>query len=226
MKMLCLASRKGRKESTRRHSKEWNETKPNNNNESTHGAAAASERTAQQQKSCPWISYNSGFGCLQRGFNWKTDEAKRAKKKNETNIYLLDSPFGLCPKNGSTHQPESPCRRRRNQFFISRRKIDNFWFLFSFFLFFCPFFYGVSSPKITSFSRGYSPVRNRKKETQKTIKKLKWCYNLWSVCDYNHTNFFFTESFLYIGIGRIKTVLKKLMSSFWWQKKTKRRNWF
>lgn len=136
MKMLCLASRKGRKESTRRHSKEWNETKPNNNNESTHGAAAASERTAQQQKSCPWISYNSGFGCLQRGFNWKTDEAKRAKKKNETNIYLLDSPFGLCPKNGSTHQPESPGRRRRNQFFISRRKIDNFWFLFSFFLFF------------------------------------------------------------------------------------------
>lgn len=129
------------------------------------------------------------------------------------------------------HQPRP---RRRNQFFISRRKIDNFfWFLFSFLH---PFF--SLSHRRRIFSENYFIFKRllfflllgeKQKETKhkKTIKKLKWCYNLWSVRDYNHTIFFSKNLFLMV-FGRIeKWPLRQLMSSLRWQKEdNEERNWF
>lgn len=150
MKMLCLA----RKEEEKKGWKEWNETKPNNNNESTHGAELLLQTLkTKRKKSCPWISYNSGLGAQE--FRLKN---RWSKTRNE------EHRFPSCvPKIDST-QP-----RRRNQFFISRRKIDNFWFLFSF-LSILLFLINVSSSKITSFQEatlGEKQKRNEEKNNQK-----------------------------------------------------------
>lgn len=117
-------------------------------------------------------------------------------------------------------------QRRRNQFFISRRKIDNFLFLDSCFLFFSSILLPFSPPsyllrKLLHFQEATSSfVRwEAERNTRKQSKNLKWCYNLWSVRDYNHTNFFPQEKSLFVrGSGGWRAgLLKKLMSSLRWQ---------
>lgn len=179
MKMLCLASEE--EIETEKKEKKRQEMKRNPTTiMSLHGAADSNAQRTTENDGCPWILTILVLDASQF-------QLKNRWSKTEKNICKISPSVSQNKAKHTarfTSEQESEPRKKeknKNQFFISKRKIDNFWFFNSFH----PILSHITSKyllrKLLYFREAtLGEKQNRKNIEKKTIKKLKWCYNLWS----------------------------------------------